>query len=336
MDALNSTDTVKAAVIIPTKNPGEIFRRVLPAVCAQKAAFPFEVLVIDSGSKDGTVEFVRSFPDARVRLHEIAPAEFGHGKTRNLGVSLTSGEYAVLITHDALPADEHWLQAMVAAAEADPQIAGVFGRHLAYPDASPYTKRDLERHFINFTVEPVVWIQDRVQYDSDAGLRQRLHFFSDNNALVRRSVWEKLPYPDVDFAEDQIWAEEALKAGWKKAYAHDGVVYHSHDFENIEKLQRSFDESYALFRLFGYVLTPNLKHMVLSWLAQTRNDWRYARATGMWRSHFGLTLNTPVHNLMRSIGHYLGSRAERLPTRVRHWMSRDRRMLRGLPTSKKK
>ncbi len=335
MDAFNSTNTVKAAVIIPTKNPGAIFRRVLPMVCAQKTAFPFDVLVIDSGSKDGTVEYVRSYPDERVRLHEIAPAEFGHGKTRNLGVSLTSGEFAVLITHDALPADEHWLQAMVTAAEADPQIAGVFGRHLAYPDASPYTKRDLERHFVNFTVEPVVWIQDRAQYDSDAGLRQRLHFFSDNNALIRRSVWERLPYPDVDFAEDQIWAEEALKAGWKKAYAHDGVVYHSHDFENIEKLQRSFDESYALYRLFGYVLTPNLKHMVLSWLAQTRNDWRYARATGMWRSHFGLTLNTPVHNLMRSVGHYLGSRAERLPQRLRHWMSRDRRMLRGLPTSKK-
>jgi len=335
MDASSSTNAIKASVIIPTKNPGEIFRRVLPMVCAQKADFPFDLLVIDSGSKDGTVEFVRNFPDSRVRLLEIEPTEFGHGKTRNLGVSLTSGEYAVLITHDALPADEYWLKAMVAAADADAQIAGVFGRHLAYPDASPYTKRDLERHFINFTVEPVVWIQDRAQYDNNAGLRQRLHFFSDNNALVRRSVWEQLPYPDVDFAEDQIWAEEALKAGWKKAYAHDGVVYHSHDFENIEKLQRSFDESYALYRLFGYVLTPSLKHMVLSWVAQTRNDWRYARATGMWRSHFGLTLNTPVHNLMRAMGHYLGSRAEHLPTRVRHWMSRDRRMLRGLPTSRR-
>lgn len=336
MDSLNSTNAVKASVVIPTKNPGQIFRRVLPMVCAQKTDFPFDVLVVDSGSKDGTVEFVRSFADPRVRLHEIAPTEFGHGKTRNLGVSLTRGEYAVLITHDALPADESWLKSMVEAAEADSQIAGVFGRHLAYPDASPYTKRDLERHFINFTVEPVVWIQDRAQYDNDPGLRQRLHFFSDNNALIRRSVWEKLPYPDVDFAEDQIWAERALKAGWKKAYAHEGVVYHSHDFENVEKLQRSFDESYALYRLFGYVLTPNFKHMILSWLAQTRNDWRYARESGMWRSHFGLTLNTPVHNLMRSIGHYLGSRAEHLPLRLRHWLSRDRRMLRGLPTSKKK
>jgi len=70
----------KASVIVPTKNPGGILRSVLAAVCNQKTDFDFDVLVIDSGSTDGTVEFVRQFDDPRVRLHEIAPAEFGHGK----------------------------------------------------------------------------------------------------------------------------------------------------------------------------------------------------------------------------------------------------------------
>lgn len=329
------TDLPKASVIIPTKNPGSIFKRVLAAVCQQETDFEYDVLVLDSGSKDGTVEFVNGFEDPRVRLHEIAPTEFGHGKTRNLGVSLTRGEFAVLITHDALPADEHWLSEMVKMAESDPMIAGVFGRHLAYPEASPYTKRDLERHFANFVPEPVVWIKDRAQYDIDEGYRQRLHFFSDNNALIRRSVWNELPYPDVDFAEDQIWAQKALEAGWKKGYAHDGAVYHSHDFGTLEKLQRSFDESYALYRLFGYVLSPSRKRMFYSWAGQTRNDLIFARDTGMWRNHFLITAKTPIDNFMRSIGHFLGSRAERLPPAVRNWLSRDRRMLLGLPTSGK-
>ena len=148
---------------------------------------------------------------------EISPSEFGHGKTRNLAVSQTTGEYAVLITHDALPYNLHWLAAMVALADSDPRIAGVFGRHCAYPEASPYTKRDLDGHFGNFAGQPVVWLDDKARYDRDEPYRQRLHFFSDNNALVRRSVWEQIPYPDVDFAEDQIWAQQIIEAGWKRA-----------------------------------------------------------------------------------------------------------------------
>ncbi len=324
---------VKASVIIPTKNPGEIFRRVLPAVLSQETGFSFDVLVIDSGSKDGTVEFVRGVEDQRLRLMEISPSEFGHGKTRNLAVSQTTGEYAVLITHDALPYNLHWLAAMVALADSDPRIAGVFGRHCAYPEASPYTKRDLDGHFGNFAGQPVVWLDDKARYDRDEPYRQRLHFFSDNNALVRRSVWEQIPYPDVDFAEDQIWAQQIIEAGWKKGYAHDGLVYHSHDFALFEKLQRSFDESHALYRLFGYVLSPSAKHMLRTWLGSTHNDLVYARVAGFRRSHFGTVAKMPLHNLMRAIGHYLGSRAQRLPECVRNWLSRDRRMMHGLPTS---
>ncbi len=322
---------LKASVVIPTKNPGPIFRQVLAAVCSQETPFDYDVLVVDSGSTDGSVEFVREFADPRVRLLQIKPTEFGHGKTRNLAVANTTGEYAAVITHDALPADAHWLRAMVQTAESDPRIAGVFGRHIAYPSASPYTRRDLEGHFNNFSGEPVVSLDDRERYDRDVSYRQRLHFFSDNNALLRRSVWQTHPYPDVDFAEDQIWAKEIIEAGWKKAYCADGVVYHSHDYALFEKLQRSFDESHALYRLFGYVLSPSLMHMLKSCVAHTLNDLRYAKRTGMLRTHRRTVLKTPFDNLARSLGHYLGSRADRLPVRLRHWLSRDRRLLLGLP-----
>lgn len=119
----------------------------------------------------------------------------------------------------------------------------------------------------------------------------------------------------------------------EKGYAHDGLVYHSHDFALFEKLQRSFDESHALYRLFGYVLSPSAKHMLRTWLGSTHNDLVYARVAGFRRSHFGTVAKMPLHNLMRAIGHYLGSRAQRLPECVRNWLSRDRRMMHGLPTS---
>jgi rhamnosyltransferase len=318
------------SVIIPTKNPGLHFRKVLTAVLSQITEFDYEVLVIDSGSTDGTLEYVEGLGDPRVRLHSIEPSSFGHGRTRNLGISMTSGQYAVLITHDAMPANEDWLANMVSIADSDPQIAGVFGRHIAYPDANPFTARELEMHFAGFDAWALVSLDNPERYAHDQGYRQVLHFFSDNNALIRRSVWTILPYPDVDFAEDQIWAQKVIEAGYKKAYARDGVVVHSHDYALFERLQRSFDEAYAFRRLFGYVLSPGLRSMGQSWLALTLRDMAFARANKLWRSHARAILRAPLDNFMRLAGHYLGSRGDRLPEGLRQRLSRDKQLMLGL------
>lgn len=321
---------MKASVIIPIKNPGSGFQKVLTGVLLQSTNFDYEVLIIDSGSTDGTLEYVKRIDDPRVRLHCIEPASFGHGRTRNLGVSMTTGQYAVLITHDAIPVDDRWLDTMVATADSDPQIAGVFGRHIAYPDADPFTARELELHFAGFNAWPVVWLDDPERYARDQGYRQVLHFFSDNNALIRRSVWEVLPYPDVDFAEDQIWAQKIIEGGYKKAYARDAVVVHSHDYALFERLQRSFDEAYAFRRLFGYVLCPGTRSLVRSWLALTCRDMDFALRSGLWRSQTMSVIRAPFDNFMRLVGHYLGARGDRLPKGLRQRLSRDKQLMLGL------
>lgn len=317
---------MKASVIIPTKNPGVIFRSVLNAVLGQSADFPYEVLVIDSGSQDGTLEYLANVLDSRLRVHQIPPASFGHGRTRNLGVSMTSGEYAVLVTHDAMPANERWLAELVAVADSDPGIAGVFGRHIAYESADPFTKNELETHFRGFDSFQVVHLDDRARYVSDPGYKQVLHFFSDNNALVRRSVWNIIPYPDVDFAEDQLWAREIIEAGYKKAYARDAIVYHSHNYSLIERMQRSFDEAYAFKRLFGYILCRSLREFARSWLGITRRDIIFVRSARLYRAAPMAVVKMPFDNFMRLLGHFLGSHGERLSKSWRLRLSWDRRL----------
>jgi rhamnosyltransferase len=317
---------MKASIIIPTKNPGIHFHSVLDAVLAQETDFGFEVLVIDSGSCDGTVEYVRSLTNPKVRLHVIKPSDYGHGKTRNLGISMTSGEYAVLITHDALPASSAWLEAMVFAADADPEIAGVFGRHLAYPEADIYTKNELIGHFDGLKEFRLVSMGDPVKYWNDQGLRQILHFFSDNNALVRRSVWEKIPYPDVEFAEDQQWAKLVIEAGYKKAYAYEAVVYHSHQYNLLERMKRSFDESYAFKRYFGYTLCPDFGRFFYSWLGLTYLDLKTAWKDGYLPNHLVVVLKRPFDIFMKVLGHYLGGKGHKLPPKLRKTLSWDARL----------
>lgn len=316
---------IKASIIIPTKNAGAPLKAVLDAVVSQQIDGVFEVLVVDSGSSDGTIELVRQYP--QIRLIEIPSREFGHGKTRNFAIANTSGEFIAMITHDALPADAHWLAALIGCMESDDRIAGVFGRHIAYPSASIFTRHELVEHFRGFLPKPVVELDDRERYENEEGYRQYLYFFSDNNALLRRSVWQKIPYPEVDFAEDQAWARLIVEAGYRKAYAPEAIVAHSHDYGFIERFQRSFDESFALRRLFDYRHGSSLRHALRSFVGITLRDVRYAYSTGLYKGHMRDVLAMPLDNLMRVMGHYLGFHGNRIPRSIRVRLSRDQRLL---------
>ena len=223
---------IKASVFIPTYNGGELFKTVLDVVRRQRSPWRFEIIVIDSSSSDGTDDFCRSATD--LVFEQISQSEFSHGNTRNRGVRLAQGEFVAFLTQDALPIDEFWLYNLVSLLEAYQNAAGAFGRHIARPDASPFTKRDISEHFSRFDVFPVAvskstdpgrWVAP------DTGWQQLLHFYSDNNSCLRRSVWEKIPLPDVTFGEDQIWANQVIEAGYEKVYARAASVYHSHDYD---------------------------------------------------------------------------------------------------------
>lgn len=246
----------KASVLIPTFNAGPLFDKVLKRVVTQDTPWQYEVLVIDSGSTDGTIDTVRRYEGYGVRFHEIPNSEFQHGRTRNLGISMTSGEFVAILTQDATPADEKWLHNLVEAFGQSDLIAGVFGKHLPYQDASPFVKRDIRRHFHHFDLLPrvVSWskgLPTHIPYGTEQW-QQNLHFYSDNNACLRRTVWEKVPYPEIEWGEDQVWAWEIIKQGYEKAYAPDAVVYHSHNLKFEEQLKVAKCEGEMFARYFNY------------------------------------------------------------------------------------
>lgn len=320
---------MKATVIIPTKNPGAIFAPVLAMAMDQDCPWDFEVLVIDSGSSDGTVELVQATEGARLIC--IAPEDFGHGKTRNFAISKSNGEFCAFLTHDALPTDRDWLANLVGALEQDDAIAGAFGRHVAYDTANVFTQRDLEQHFKGFLDHPLVVGHDldADKFEDDVGWRQFLHFYSDNNSCLRRSVWEHIPYPDVDFAEDQIWAQHIIEAGYSKAYAPDAVVSHSHDYGLFERLQRSFDEANSFRVLFGYRLCSTLPRLFKSAWGMARRDWTYGRDQGL---SLGATAHQALSAVLLVMGHYLGTHAGSMPDGLKTFFSRDHRLLKQLAT----
>ncbi len=271
-------DTYKASVVIPTLNAGPVFERVLEAVANQRTPWPIEILVVDSGSTDGTLETVKRFPN--VRLHQIDKSEFNHGATRNLGAELTTGEFIAFLTHDAMPVNDRWLYNMVTSIERFPNAAGAFGKHYAWPEASSFTKRDLKQHFEVFSKLPIAVSKDTQKKrwkKKDQGWLQALHFYSDNNSCFRRSVWEKIPYRKVAFGEDQLWAWDIIKAGFEKVYAPQAIVYHSHDYDEAETFERSRIESAFFKHFFGYELMKDEETLEETVEALNAADARWAR-----------------------------------------------------------
>lgn len=317
---------MKVSIIIPTKNPGAIFKKVLEIALNQITEWDYIVYVIDSGSTDGTIQHLKEIRSERLVIEQINSSDFGHGRTRNYAISKCDSEFIALITQDALPINEYWLMNLVKLIQSNEKIAGVFGRHIAYESASLFVKRDIDRIFISINKNGNMYqITDQLKYKNDQNYRKIMHFFSDNNACLRKSVWEKYPYPDIEFAEDQIWAKIILEAGYIKAYSHEAAVYHSHDFSIWEKFQRNYDESEALNKLFGYIFVPGILAFIRLSILRSGYDLLYFIITRKKRFiDIYWLLRMPIDNILRAVAFLLGQNHSIIPSKIKKYISRDR------------
>ena len=227
------------SIIIPTKNGGHDIEKCLSGVFHQETDYSFEVIIIDSGSSDDTVQVVKKFP---VTLVAMKPEDFNHGKVRNLGGRLAQGRYIVYLTQDAYPANEHWLQNLARNLEKDGKVAGVYSRQLPKPDCNLLEVKRISKAF-----GPIRQIKNR------DGIREGAHFkevsnltqliqFSNVSSCLRKNIWAKISFNDNSiFGEDQEWAKEILEAGYSIVYEPQSVVYHSHNDSLKRQFKRSFD-----------------------------------------------------------------------------------------------
>ncbi len=311
------------SIVIPTKNAGEILDKVLDRVFRQETEYEYEVICVDSGSSDQTVSAIKKYP---CLLYEIPASEFGHGKTRNFGASKGSGEFIVFITQDAVPASKRWLQNFIDAMKSDPEIVGGFGIHYPYPDCNIIDKRDLYYHFKNFGEDNTIYQitdENRERYETEEGYRHLLCFFSDNNSCVRRDVFEKYPYEDVNFAEDQIWARKMIEMGCKKIYCPHAPVYHSHNYKLSTYFTRYFDEYKGLYYLQDFLISTSWLKLPLQVAKHILADAKYIRRLDMPKREKLYWLRYSVcRNLSRYYGGYLGGKYDGYPEKVQQWLDR--------------
>jgi len=244
----------RVSVVIPTKNAGPHFERTLAAIAAQKLDEPFELVMIDSGSTDGTVERARARGAA---VLSIPAREFQHGATRNRAIAHCAGEYIALTVQDAIPADEHWLASLVAALNGAPDAAGAYSRHLPHEGAG-FIARQVATYWHTQQGGRIVHrIDDAAAFERlGVEAKQRICTFNNVSSIIRRAVWERLPLRDIPYAEDLAWGLDVLCAGHTLIYEPASVVYHSHERSLSYEFRRAYVEARTVGELFGAPARP--------------------------------------------------------------------------------
>jgi len=269
------------SVVIPVKNGSATIEAALQGLLAQTLADRTEIILIDSGSRDDTLDIARRYP---VIVHQIPAAEFNHGATRNLGVKLARGDFVVMTVQDAAPADTHWLATMLRHFD-DPEVAGVCGKQITTHDLD---KNPMEWH--RPMGEPQVTrlqFATRQDYEALPGpARMAASAWDDVTAMYRKSVLLDLPFRTTMFGEDFFWANDALALGHALVHDDNAMVWHYHDQPFSFRFRRQLTTCQHQLHIYEHITPPQniwrkaaqstwhlSRHQMLSW--SQKGYWLY-------------------------------------------------------------
>lgn len=224
---------LSVSAVIPTLNGAGSLPALLRALERRRGLELAEIVAIDSGSRDGTRELLAA---AGAKVLDLGGAPFGHGSARNRAAAAASGEALLFLTQDVEPIGDGWLAALLAPLSEE-RVAGVFGRQVprgASPEESFLAK-------INYAGRP-----RRLTTADLRAFGPGTLFFSSAFGVVRRSVWQQLPFPDIVMSEDQAWGMAVLGAGHEIVYEPRAEACHGHRFGLGRAFRRNFDSGSSL------------------------------------------------------------------------------------------
>jgi rhamnosyltransferase len=259
------------SIVIPVKNGGSDLRRCLEAIREQRVDDEVEVVVIDSGSTDGSAELAESLG---ARVHRIPPEQFNHGATRNLGASLARGHVLVFTSQDAHAEGPDTLARLVAPLR-DPAVGGVYGRQVAHEGAKPP-----EEFFLDYLYGPAARVQRAA---SEGELSMETTLFSNVFSATRRDVFDRFAFVgDINMSEDQEWAQRVLLAGHAIVYEPRAVVRHSHDYDLRAAFRRFYESGLSARRAYA-PSGGSLLVVARTGIAYLREEARWLRARRLLR-----------------------------------------------------
>ena len=226
----------KVDVIIPVYKPDDKFIELIDRLEHQSIAIN-QIIIMNTEQKyyDRLVygnPAIKNYHNIQVK--HISKREFNHGRTRNLGVKHSDASYFIMMTQDAVPADEYLVEKLLSKLQ-DSRVAVAYARQLASPESGlveQYTRS------FNYPEQSMV----KTRQDLPA-LGIKTFFCSNVCAAYNRQIFDGLGgfIKHTIFNEDMLYAAKAVEAGYGIAYVAEAKVFHSHNYTNTEQFHRNFD-----------------------------------------------------------------------------------------------
>lgn len=247
-------DDPLVSIILRSFNEGWALRETLPALAAQEYT-NWELIALDSGSTDGSLELLRQAKPRR--LIQIERGTYNPSRVLNWGMKLARAEFGIFLNADATPQGRGWLRPLVTALQ-DPKTAAVFGRQIPRPNCRAVYALDYQRCF-GPQRESARWE----------------HFFSMVSSGLRKDVWAKRGFLEkMQYSEDDEYTRWCRAEGYEVRYCPESVVMHSHNYTPKEAYRRQFGEGRALAAV--WTREPGamnwLRTVLLGWCNDVRRD----------------------------------------------------------------
>lgn len=219
------------SIVMRSFNEGWALQGTLEALRRQ-AFRDWELIVIDSGSTDGSLELIRAAAPrhfVQIQKHEYHPP-----RVMNMGMRLARANSVVFLNADATPMNAHWLAPLVQVL-GDPDVAAVFSRQVPRPRCQAVFAADYENCFG----------PNRASAHWD-------HFFSMVSSGIRKDVWARRGFNEaMQYSEDEEYTRWAAAQGYRVLYVPESVAMHSHNYTPDQAAKRAYGEGRAHAAMWG-------------------------------------------------------------------------------------
>lgn len=240
----------KVSIVIPTKNAGTDFVFTLEKIRNQIGVRETELIIVDSGSTDDTMKLAK---DHDAQVYTVKPTEFNHGLTRNYGAEQSSGDYVLFMVQDAIPTSDYWLFNMVNVLESNKGIAAVTCRQFLRNDADLFVRYLSWTYYraLEFSRDEVRMTNSKFD-DLSPTEKRRLCGLEDVCCLLRKNVFDKFKFKNIQYAEDLELGLRLQRNGYKLAFLYSVGVVHSHNRSASYYFKRNYVDSKSLPEILTY------------------------------------------------------------------------------------